>query len=138
MTPRTLVLYDGACPFCLKSVDLLKKLDWLGALDYADMRQDPPILSRLNVPPEQLFDQMHVLPPNGGAALHGFDAIRSLAWRLPFLWPLASFLYLPGVLSVGQRLYLWIARNRFRLIPCRHGACGIQQRNVTQDRSTIG
>ena len=28
------VLYDGDCVFCCKSVELLKKLDWLGKLDY--------------------------------------------------------------------------------------------------------
>ena len=32
-------------------------------------------------------------------------------------------LYIPGVPGLGQRLYLWVARNRFRLVPCHGGVC---------------
>ena len=34
---RVHVLYDGACAFCRKSIALLRKLDWLGRLDYIDV-----------------------------------------------------------------------------------------------------
>src|SRR5262249_15442322 len=34
------VLYDGQCPLCRRSVALLRRLDWLGRLAYADAR-DP-------------------------------------------------------------------------------------------------
>ena len=44
------VLYDGDCAFCCKSIELLKKLDWLGTLDYVNVRdatqpflKEPPI-----------------------------------------------------------------------------------------------
>ena len=32
------VLYDGQCPLCLKSVGLLKRLDWFGRLTYVNAR----------------------------------------------------------------------------------------------------
>src|SRR4051812_4119312 len=111
---RHTVFYDGACAFCLASVNLLKKLDWGSCLAYVDMRKNAEALQRVGMPPDQALEQMHVLP-KGRVALHGFDAIRWLAWRLPALWAIAPFLYLPGVAPLGRRVYLWIARNRFRL-----------------------
>jgi len=42
------VLYDGDCAFCCKSIELLKKLDWLGQLDRrgAAFRADARIAAR--------------------------------------------------------------------------------------------
>ena len=120
------VLYDGQCALCLKSVGILKRLDWLGLLTYVDARDRehlPPSDAPLD--PERLMQEMHVLTPDGRGLYHGFGSLRWLAWRLPLLWPLAPFLYLPGVPGLGQRLYLWIARNRFRLVPCHGGVCSI-------------
>lgn len=70
---------------------------------------------------------MHLLTPGGKDLLSGFQAFRWMAWRLPLLWPLAPFLYLPGMATLGQWVYLKIARNRYQLVPCRDGVCTIQQ-----------
>ena len=61
---------------------------------------------------------MHLLTPDGKRLYHGFGAFRWMAWRLPLCWPIAPLLYVPGVPWLGQRIYLWIARNRFHLVPC--------------------
>ncbi len=118
------VLYDGACPLCRKSVALLRRLDWLHRLSYVDARareqlpaSDPPL------DPGRLLQEMHLLTPEGAKVYRGFKAFRWMAWRLPPLWALVPFLYLPGMASLGQRVYLWVARNRFRLVPCHGGVC---------------
>jgi predicted DCC family thiol-disulfide oxidoreductase YuxK len=120
------VLYDGDCPLCRKSVRILRRLDWLGRLDYVNAREiTADSDARLTDAP--LLDEMHVLTPAG--ALHrGFDAFRWLAWRLPVCWSIAPLLYLPGVPWLGHRLYLWVARNRFHLVPCQGGVCEIKHR----------
>jgi predicted DCC family thiol-disulfide oxidoreductase YuxK len=121
---RARLLYDGLCPFCLKSVAVLKRLDWFGRLRYLDARD------RANLPasdgpldPDRLLEEMHLLTPNGKHVYHGFAAFRWLAWRLPLLWPIAPFLYIPGVPALGQKAYLWVARNRYSLVPCHDGMC---------------
>jgi predicted DCC family thiol-disulfide oxidoreductase YuxK len=121
---KAIVLYDGACPLCRKSVRLLRSLDWYNGLAFANVR-DPEQVPQLPQPvnPQRLLEEMHLLTPDGGNVYHGFHALRWLAWRLPLLWALAPFLYLPGMESLGQRLYLWVARNRFRLLPCHGGVC---------------
>jgi predicted DCC family thiol-disulfide oxidoreductase YuxK len=124
---KTVVLYDGWCEFCRRSIDLLRRLDWLGRLDYRDARdpaQRPAGEPALD--PARLLEEMHVVPPDGHRVYHGFAALRHLAWRLPPLWPVAPLLYVPGVLWLGQRLYLWVARNRFRLVPCHGGVCSVR------------
>ena len=119
---RALVLYDGQCPFCRKSVELLRRLDWLGRLTYVDARGPSRLPPGASLDPARLLEEMHVLTPER-RVYHGFAALRWLAWRLPLLWALAPLLYIPGVPALGQRLYLWVARNRFRLVPCHGGVC---------------
>jgi predicted DCC family thiol-disulfide oxidoreductase YuxK len=124
---RAAVLYDGQCAFCRKSVELLKRLDWLGVLRYQDARDVTHLpASATPLEPERLLEEMHVLTPDGRGLYHGFAALRWLAWRLPLLWPFAPLMYIPGVPRLGQRLYLWIARNRFRLVPCHGGVCRVE------------
>ncbi|MBI3411210.1 MAG: DUF393 domain-containing protein [Planctomycetes bacterium] len=126
--PRAQVLFDGDCAFCQKSVAILRKLDWLHRLEYVSVReQNLPLLQTPRIAQAPLTDEMHVLTPDGRELFHGFRAFRWLAWRLPVLWPIAPLLYIPGVPSLGQRIYLWIARNRFRLVPCHGGVCTIQR-----------
>lgn len=119
-----LVLYDGQCPFCQRSIAILRRLDWLGRLSYFDARDvehlpahEPPL------DPARLMEEMHVLTADGRRLYAGFRAFRWMAWRLPPLWLLAPLLYLPAVPIVGQRIYLWIARHRYQIVPCRDGVC---------------
>jgi len=121
---KALVVYDGDCPLCQKSVRLLRGLDWLNVLAFIDAR-DPDQVAALPVPVEaqRLLEEMHLVTPDGQHVYHGFEAFRWLAWRLPLLWAVAPLLYLPGMKSLGQRAYLSVAQNRLRLVPCHGGVC---------------
>jgi predicted DCC family thiol-disulfide oxidoreductase YuxK len=122
------VLYDGQCLLCLKAVGILRRLDWLKRLRYADVREPAGVPEQGRaLRPERLLEEMHLLTPGGGRVYHGFAAFRWIAWRLPLLWPVAPFLYIPGVPWLGQRLYLWVARNRFHLVPCHGGICTLKR-----------
>ncbi|HQR09058.1 MAG TPA: DUF393 domain-containing protein [Gemmatales bacterium] len=125
------VLYDGQCSFCQRSVAILKKFDWLKKLRYQDARQiellpktDPPLDH------QHLLDEMHLVPPSGHPVYHGFGAFRWMAWRLPLCWSIAPFLYLPGVPWLGNKAYLWVAKHRYQLVPCKDGVCEVPPRVV--------
>lgn len=126
MSAPAIVLFDGQCAFCRKGVSLLHRLDWLKRFDCRDAR-DSANLPPCGVPldPQRLLDEMHVVTPDRSRAYAGYRALRWIAWRLPLLWPLAPFLHLPGAVWLGSKLYRWIARNRFKLVPCRHGVCTV-------------
>jgi len=123
-TGKAILLYDGECPLCRKSVAILQRLDWLKVVVYQNARETER-LPRCDVPlvPQRLLEEMHLVTPDRTKAYHGFAAFRWLAWRMPPLVTLAPLMYIPGVPQLGRRAYLWVARNRFRLVPCDHGVC---------------
>lgn len=121
---KAIVVYDGECPFCIRSVAWLERLDWVGTLRYINARDDDALRrAGIAVERERLLEQMHVVVPGGNQVFRGFAALRWLAWRLPLLLPLAPLMHWPGFPPLGQQLYLWVARNRFQLLPCHGGLC---------------
>ncbi len=126
---QAILLYDGDCPLCRKSVAILKRLDWFGIVHCQNARDTEHLPdSKVPLEPKRLLEEMHLVTPDREKVYHGFGAFRWLAWRLPPLWPVAPLCYIPGVPRIGQRLYLRVARNRFRLVPCQHGVCNVPQK----------
>jgi predicted DCC family thiol-disulfide oxidoreductase YuxK len=128
---KAVVLYDGGCPLCCKSIGILKKLDWRGRLSYLDARNIEH-LPETPTPlvPEQLMREMHVVTPDRQKTFTGFRAFRWIAGRLPLLWPVWPLLFVPGTPRLGQRIYRWVARNRYNLVPCRDGQCAIPSKRA--------
>ncbi len=113
------VLYDAACHLCRRSMFVLLLLDHLHRLRAVNFRDT--VLRKKYAPDIALIDldrSMHIKMPKGNYA--GFDAFRALSWHLPFFWPLAPFLYIPGIPQIGRRMYAFIAENRNR---CADGFC---------------
>lgn len=125
-TAKGIMLYDGDCPICQLSVKYIKKLDWLGLVDFHNARDFAGIPAcEVQLDPEKLLAEMHLLTPDRKHAPSGYDAFRWLAWRLPITWPFAPLLSLPGVPEIGRQIYFWVAKNRFSLVPCHDGACKV-------------
>jgi predicted DCC family thiol-disulfide oxidoreductase YuxK len=126
---KAIVLYDGQCPLCQRSVRSLKRLDWLKKLHFQDCRDTANLpAARVPLVPDQLLEQMHLLTPNRQRTHAGFRAFRWMAWRIPVTWWLAPLLYLPGASWLGGKLYRSVARNRYHLLPCRDGVCTVPHR----------
>jgi len=121
-----IVLYDGTCAFCRASVGLISRLDWLDRLSFQDAtdRASWP-KTTVSLEMTQLMDQMHLITPDRARSFAGFRAFRWMAGRLPLLWPVVPFMYIPGVPQLGQRVYMLIAKYRYNLVPCIDGVCSI-------------
>ena len=125
---RIVLLYDGHCGLCRRSVRVLRKLDWmhrLSLIDFWDTDKRHSVAPDLSI--EQLDRAMHVrfIPKGTGKNLQihtykGFDAFRAISWHLPPLWPLAPLLSLPGIPFLGRLIYARIAERRKR---CDHESC---------------
>jgi hypothetical protein len=79
---------------------------------------------------------MHAVSRDGKVTA-GFDSVRSAAAKLPLFWPLALFLYIPGVAWPGRVVYNRVAATRPRDVPCTDQVCGLHSRtprNVPRDR----
>jgi len=127
--PKGIVLFDGDCAFCRRSVAILARLDWFRRMDFQNFRDKEHLPeSFVSLDESRMNEEMHVLTPNRRELFAGFAAFRWIAARLPLGWMAVPLMYVPGVPRLGQRIYLWIAKNRMKLVPCRDGQCEIPMR----------
>ncbi len=107
------VIYDNLCLFCNNAKRLIELLDWFSLIKTVPIydaeelkRSELPI-----VPQEDLLKEMHLIS-KGGAVLKGFYACRKIGLLLPLTFPLALFLFIPGIALLGEKIYSYIANNR--------------------------
>ena len=117
---RLQVLYDGLCPLCKRTVRLLTRFDLFTRLEFLDFRAiDLNAYNHshmLDLARQELEEEMYVIFQ--GKANRGFYGYRRIALALPVLWPLAPWLFLPGISSLGALVYGYVARNRLKFLWC--------------------
>jgi predicted DCC family thiol-disulfide oxidoreductase YuxK len=116
------MVYDGDCGFCRRWIGRWKKVT-AGAVDYEPYQT---AASRFSQVPEAEFKKAVYLFEPGGRVTHGAEAVfRSLATHRFLKWLPAFYGKAPIFLSVSEKIYQWIARNRSLL--SRSGSCGLSQ-----------
>lgn len=117
--PREMLplFYDGQCSFCLRSVELARRLDALRRIEFLNLHEEA-VASRFP-DLDRGRGESEMLARSRGVWLGGYWAFRAMSWRLPLLWLAVPFLYFPPVVWVGDRLYKTIARRRHCLLPKR-------------------
>ncbi|HEX6751172.1 MAG TPA: thiol-disulfide oxidoreductase DCC family protein [Longimicrobium sp.] len=107
-----LVLYDGTCGLCNRSVQLILRHDRRGRFRFAALQSDAgrALLERHGLPTGEMDTVVLV---EGGRAYTRSRAALRIARRMdapwPVLWPLAA---IPRV--VADLVYDRVARNRYR------------------------
>jgi predicted DCC family thiol-disulfide oxidoreductase YuxK len=135
LTPaRVRFVWDGQCIFCRSSLLVVRYLDVFRLVTFINCH-DPAALRLVPGVQEEEVEQAAIAVNQRGRRFVGFEAFRMLAWRLPALWFLAPFLYIPGVPWLGRRIYRWVARNRSRLPVARRYAKGSSQ--ADKARATV-
>jgi predicted DCC family thiol-disulfide oxidoreductase YuxK len=117
-----LVLFDGGCPMCRRSVRRLHRLDWLNRLTFAD-GTDPERRERLapGLTDAQIMREMWVVEPDRRSG--GYDAILRMSRVVPLLWPVLLVGSLPGIYQLGHAVYRNIAARRQRRGRCTDEFC---------------
>jgi predicted DCC family thiol-disulfide oxidoreductase YuxK len=123
--PSGTVVYDGACPFCRRSMALLLAADPGGVVASADLTRTDVSALHPSLTPEGCTAAMHLVSRDGRRVWVGFDALARLARWLPLFWPLGVLSLVPGVAAVGRRVYNQVAARRRREGPCTDGVCAI-------------
>ncbi|WP_121606025.1 DCC1-like thiol-disulfide oxidoreductase family protein [Virgibacillus sp. Bac332] len=121
-----IVLYDGWCPFCIKSINKFRKLDWLKRIEFQSFRESSTSLP-LGVDISMLERRMYsiILPTN--KLENGINSINRICKNIPFLWFFVPLLSLSSKIGMGQKVYDWIA-NRRTIFPtgsCNEKTCEI-------------
>lgn len=110
LAPVTLV-YDGECKFCIRSLRILKALDWRDRLVLVPVQDTERVKSLGSILADADFaTAMYAV--RGGKKYRGFDAFRAALPSLPAGLLVVWIWYLPGVRWLGVRLYDWVARHR--------------------------
>jgi len=125
--PELRVLFDGACPRCRASMAFLIAADPGHVLEPVDLTAVDVVSVDSRLTLDDCMHSMHVISRTREIT-SGFDAMRTVAARLPLFWPLAFVGFLPGVAWTGRRMYNLIAANRPRDFACTDEACGIHSR----------
>ena len=87
--PAVRVLYDGACPYCRKSMALLTAADPDHVVEPVDLTAVNVATIHPSLTREACLKAMHVVRRDGRVAA-GFDAVALLARWLPLFWPLGA------------------------------------------------
>jgi predicted DCC family thiol-disulfide oxidoreductase YuxK len=125
------LLFDGECPYCVKEVRLLTRLDrhgYLVAEDIADETFDP---ARYGKTDEQLMATMHGVYPDG-TIVTGMNVFREAYRQVGLGWLLAPTGW-PVLRPMFDAFYRWFARRRVRLgrlfgRSCDSGRCAVGPR----------
>ncbi len=108
------VVFDGVCKMCKRLVGLLRKWDTGNQLELVPF-QAPGVQARYPwIPPKAFIEAVQMVGP-GGKSWEGRAAIEQLLSVLPKGRLLSWLFDLPYARTLGDRIYRWVARNRYRL-----------------------
>lgn len=111
--PYTLV-YDGMCTICNPLADLVRKWDRHQRIEVVPS-QSNGVMARFPWIPPKAFTQAIQLVGPGGVTWQGAAAVEQLLTVLPRGRWIAWIFRIPYVRVLADRIYRWVARNRYRL-----------------------
>lgn len=109
-----IVVYDSDCGICTYTIRVLRWLDWAQRITFLGSH-DPATIQQF---PEMSMDRMReeILAYEALAGWYGgFQACEWIACRIPVLWFLIPFTFLPGAEQLGNWSYKLVARNRHKI-----------------------
>ena len=112
-TNRLVVLYDGYCPVCRRSADIIRLLDFLNAIDLKRYQEFP--LENLPVTLEKLGKRVHACDSKMDNCRECIFACASIMIRIPPLFIPALCCYILGAIGIGQKFYDFVSTNRYSL-----------------------
>lgn len=129
-TDQHIILFDDACALCTFQMKVLTWLDWCNVVTLLPLSHPRAAVIAPQISREQLLEAIHCLTPDG-AVHRGARCLRFIGLRMPLLVPLALLLWIPGVIWVAERVYMWISRHRYflsRMFGCKEACSVLPQR----------
>jgi predicted DCC family thiol-disulfide oxidoreductase YuxK len=133
------ILYDGRCNLCRGSIARLRRLDPQHRVETLDLH-DPLVPARFpQIHPAEAMRLMQAVDARG-RVYSGVDAWARIGSALPGWKLLAWLLLVPGIHFFAQRVYGWVARNRYRWNrqTCEDGVCAVHMQTPRKNSANSG
>jgi len=114
------VLFDGNCQLCRRTVAILKAGDifhWISYISISDT-QAKGVIATAKISEDAVLRDMHAVL--GREIYKGYDAYRVIAGRTPFLWPIWPLLFIWPVTAFGRVIYRRVADSRTCQVTLKH------------------
>lgn len=108
------LVYDGQCKICNPLADVVRKWDSRHLIEVVPS-QAAGLLARFPWIPREAYGRAIQLVGPGGATYQGAAAVEHLLAVLPRGKLIAWIFHIPGVRVLADRIYRWVARNRYRM-----------------------
>jgi len=109
---QAIILYDGNCTLCRRTMKTLKCLDVFNHLKPINVlsADATSVIKSLNLKLEDLLFDMHII--EGSRSWKGYQAYQRISLHVALLWILVPLLYFPPIKFIGERIYRRIADSR--------------------------
>lgn len=138
MPRKVILLYDGHCVLCMRSVETLHKLKTNAVLETIPLQHADLNALLPDTAYEKLQAQIHVIDSESGHVYKGADAIVFVVSTVSSLRWLSALYRFPGLKPVADFLYRWIAKHRYKLFgqldDCEAGTCELHKHPQEQER----
>lgn len=116
---------------------LLTWLDWCHVIELIPLSNPRTAALAPGLTREALLEAIHCVALDG--QIHrGARCIRFVGLRMPLLVPLALVLWIPGIIWIAERVYMWVSRNRHllsRWFGCKEACAILPARKRATDSS---
>ncbi|MEI8382432.1 MAG: DUF393 domain-containing protein [Planctomycetota bacterium] len=124
------VFYDGDCPLCLREINMLRRKDSKGKIQFTNIADAEFHSLNVGKTYDELMLRIHGRLPDG-TWIEGVEVFRRLYKAVGF-GPLVAVTRLPIISQVMDLGYVLFARNRLRLTGrCQAGTCDIKSKTGT-------
>lgn len=130
-----IVLYDDQCPLCTFQMKVLTWLDWFNVVQLMPLSHPEAAVVAPQLTRDDLLEAIHCVTPER-RIYRGARCIRFVGMRLPLLFPVALFLWIPGIIWIAEKVYAWVSRNRHflsRLFGCKEACAVMPARRRDED-----
>ena len=125
------VFFDGACPLCLREINLLRRWDRLRKIRFTDIATPEFQAAKNGKTYDELMAQMHGRLPDG-TWIQGVEVFRRLYTAVGF-GPLVMLTRLPIISQILDLGYFVFARNRLRLT----GRCTVETCSIKPTSNSV-
>ena len=107
------VFYDGECPLCVREIDMLRRRDRAGRIQFTNIAAEGFDPAALGLDHETMMKRIHARLPTG-ELIEGVEVFRRLYSAVGF-GSIVAMTRLPGVAGALDIAYKLFAENRLRL-----------------------